>query len=84
MKKLSFRIKTDNEKSEKDKCVTANLKVSVDTTEIDEAREKLALLEVTLDKTTEKANRLVELLREATQLNDSLSNSQFCISHQCF
>lgn len=76
MKKQSFRIKTGDEKSEKDRCVIAKLKVSVDTTEIDEAREKLALLEATLDKTTEKANRLVELLREATQLNDSPSDSQ--------
>ncbi len=76
MKKLSFRIKTGDKKSEKDRFVIAKLKVSVDTTEIDEAREKLALLEATLDKTTEKANRLVELLREATQKNDSLSDSQ--------
>lgn len=73
MKKLSFRIKTGDEK---DRGVITKLKVSVDTTEIDEAREKLALLEATLDKTTEKANRLVELLREATQLNDSPSDSQ--------
>lgn len=73
MKKLSFRIKTGDEK---DRGVITKLKVSVDTTEIDEAREKLALLEATLDKTTEKANRLVELLREATQKNDSLSDSQ--------
>lgn len=66
----------DAKKSEKDRCITAQLKVSVDTTEIDNAREQLALLEATLDKTTEKANRLAELLREAAQLNDSLSDSQ--------
>lgn len=76
MKKPYFHIKTGKKKSEKDKCVTAKLKISVDATEIDTVSEKLTLLATTLDKTAEKANRLVELLREAAQSNDSLSDSQ--------
>ena len=63
-------------KSEKDKCVTEKLKISVDATEIDTVSEKLTLPATVLDETAEKANRLVELLREATQSNDSLSDSQ--------
>lgn len=62
MKKPYFHIKTGKKKSEKDKCVTEKLKISVDATEIDTVSEKLTLPATVLDETAEKANRLVELL----------------------